>query len=139
MGISCGALRPLRRGLLRPAFLAQLAGERQLPFDADAFDGAWLGEVLEHVADGIGLLEELVRVVAPGGLLVLSTPDHGWMLRLRLGVSRAAFERHFEPRADHLRFFTAGTLRSLLEAVGFEQIAIRRAGAVLLASARTPR
>jgi SAM-dependent methyltransferase len=91
------------------------------------------------VADGIGLLEELVRVVAPGGLLVLSTPDHGWMLRLRLGVSRAAFERHFEPRADHLRFFTAGTLRSLLEAVGFEQIAIRRAGAVLLASARTPR
>jgi SAM-dependent methyltransferase len=134
------AAEPVRRARERfPQLDFRLAGERELPFDADAFDGAWLGEVLEHVADGIGLLEELVRVVAPGGLLVLSTPDHGWMLRLRLGVSRAAFERHFEPRADHLRFFTAGTLRSLLEAVGFEQIAIRRAGAVLLASARTPR
>jgi hypothetical protein len=61
------------------------------------------------------------------------------LLRLKLGVSRSAFERHFEPRADHLRFFTARTLRALLEAGGFEQIAIRRSGAVLLASARTPR
>jgi len=134
------AAEPLRRARERfPQLDFRLAGERELPFDAGAFDGAWLGEVLEHVADGIGLLEELARVIAPGGRLALSTPDHGWMLRLALGVSRAAFERHFEPRADHLRFFTAGTLRSLLEAGGFERIAVRRAGAVLLASARTPR
>jgi hypothetical protein len=68
----------------------------------------------------------------------LSTPDHGWGLRLRLGLSRRAFERHFEPRADHLRFFTARTLETLIDAAGYEQIRIRRERGVLLAAARTP-
>ena len=50
---------------------------------------AWLGEVLEHVRDGLGLLAEVARVIGPGGLLVASTPDHGWWLRLWLGLEPA--------------------------------------------------
>jgi SAM-dependent methyltransferase len=134
------AEEPLRRARERFGELEfLLVGERELPFASGSFDGVWLGEVLEHVQDGIGLLAELVRVLVPGGRLALSTPDHGARLRLRLGLSRSAFERHFDPRSDHVRFFTADTLSVLLEVGGLEQIEIRRAHGVLLASARAPR
>ena len=110
--------------------------ETRLPFDDSAFSVAWLGEVLEHVRDGIGLLEDVARVLGPGGRLLASTPDHPWWLRLRLGLDRRAFERHFEPRADHLRFFTRRTLAELLDAGGFEEIAMRARRGTLLVSAR---
>ena len=121
-----------------PAVEFATCAEGSLPFAAASFHAAWLGEVLEHVRDGISLLEEVARVVGPGGRLLASTPDHPWWLRLRLGADRRAFERHFEPRADHLRFFTRRTLAALLDAGGFEPVAIRaRAGSLLVrASAR---
>ncbi len=100
-----------------------LAGEDgELPFAPASFDAAWLGEVLEHVQDGLGLLGEVARVLAPGGLLLASTPDHSRALRLWLGLSSRAFERHFEPRSDHVRFFTRRSFDALLEAAGFEEI-----------------
>jgi 2-polyprenyl-3-methyl-5-hydroxy-6-metoxy-1,4-benzoquinol methylase len=113
-----------------------LCGESELPLEERSMDVVWLGEVLEHVRDGLGLLGECARVLAPGGRLLLSTPDHDWRRRLWLGLSRRAFERHFEPRADHLRFFTRGSLRALLEAAGFEEVAVRARAGVLLVSAR---
>ncbi len=110
--------------------------EDLLPFGDGSFSVAWLGEVLEHVRDGIELLEEVARVLGPGGLLLASTPDHPWWLRLALGLDRRAFERHFEPRADHLRFFTSRTLAGLLDAGSFGQIETRARRGALLVSAR---
>jgi SAM-dependent methyltransferase len=135
------AQEPLRRARERFGDLVEflLVGERELPFASGSFDGVWLGEVLEHVQDGIGLLAELARVLVPDGRLALSTPDHGRRLRLRLGLSRSAFEQHFDPRSDHVRFFTAATLAALLDLSGFERIDIRRSRGLLLASARAPR
>lgn len=46
-------------------------GER-LPFRDDAFDGVISSNVLEHVADTWGLIDELLRVCRPGGLVYLS-------------------------------------------------------------------
>lgn len=47
-----------------------------LPFP-DGFFGAVLAfEVLEHVVDDEALLDEIARVVRPGGLFVMSTPVH---------------------------------------------------------------
>jgi ubiquinone/menaquinone biosynthesis C-methylase UbiE len=134
------AEEPVRRARARHGDLEfVVAGGEELPFPAGAFDAAWMGEVIEHVQDGLGLLAEVARVVGPGGRLVLSSPDHPWPRRLWLGVSRRAFEEHFEPRSDHVRFFTRRTLAGLLCAGGFEQIEIRRAQGVLLATARAAR
>ncbi len=127
------AAEPLRRARVRhPELELRLVGA-ELPFPAASFDVAWAGEVLEHVADGPGLLDELRRVLRPGGRLLITTPDHPRRLVLALALRRAAFERHFDPRADHLRFFTRRTLSLLLEEAGFSAWRIVRRGGVLYA------
>jgi ubiquinone/menaquinone biosynthesis C-methylase UbiE len=125
------AAEPLRRARRRhPELELELVGT-EVPFPAASFDVAWAGEVLEHVADGPGLLDELRRVLRPGGRLLVTTPDHPRRLVLGLALRRAAFERHFDPRADHLRFFTPRTLTLLVEDAGFSVGRIaRRAGAI---------
>jgi 2-polyprenyl-3-methyl-5-hydroxy-6-metoxy-1,4-benzoquinol methylase len=113
-------------------------GEWDLP-DA-SFDVVWAGEVIEHVADTAAWLSEVRRVLAPGGTLLLSTPAHGLSTRLRLALWPRAFERHFDPRGEHLRFYTRASLRALIEDFGFERVRVSRCGRLparelLLASA----
>ncbi|HEX4034184.1 MAG TPA: class I SAM-dependent methyltransferase [Solirubrobacteraceae bacterium] len=135
------AAEALRRARLRASGVEfALAREgAELPFEAGSFGAAWLGEVLEHVQDGIALLEEVARVLEPDGVLIASTPDHRFALRLRLALSRGAFERHFDPRSDHVRFYTASSLRTLLEVCGFEQIAVTHDRGTLFVSCSAPR
>jgi SAM-dependent methyltransferase len=50
-----------------------------LPFPDRSFDSVLAFEVVEHVEDDTGLLEEMARVARPGGVLILSTPVHASM------------------------------------------------------------
>ncbi len=50
-----------------------------LPFPDGSFDAVLAFEVLEHVEDDTGLLDEIARVSRPGGVLILSTPVHASM------------------------------------------------------------
>ncbi|HET8652899.1 MAG TPA: class I SAM-dependent methyltransferase [Gaiellaceae bacterium] len=50
------------------------ASVTDLPFPDASFDAAVLGEVLEHVEDDRAALDEVARVVRPGGAIVLSVP-----------------------------------------------------------------
>jgi SAM-dependent methyltransferase len=97
------------------------------PLDDASFDVVWAGETIEHVADTIGWLSEIRRVLRPGGRLLLSTPDHGRMRVLWLALSRRAFEVHFDPRVDHLRFYTRAGLTRLLDELGFHDVSVRAA------------
>jgi SAM-dependent methyltransferase len=123
------AQEALRRARARvPGLDARLAPEDgPLPLDEDAVDVVWAGEVLEHVADVTGLLAEVRRVLRWGGTLVLTTPYHG-----RVSVAALALcgrlDDHFDPRADHLRFFTAATLRALLADAGFAEVDLHAVG-----------
>lgn len=57
---------------------------RRLPFDDGAFDAAVCLEGIEHMADPLLLLGELIRVVRPGGRVILSTPNvQNYYSRLR--------------------------------------------------------
>ena len=49
----------------------------QLPFDADGFDHVFLCFVLEHLRDPGRALQELRRVLKPGGSLTVIEGDHG--------------------------------------------------------------
>ena len=127
------AEEPLRRARSRHAGLElrRVEPDGEWPLADASFDAVWSGETIEHVADTARWLSELRRVMRSGAGLILSTPAHGPLTRLGLALSRRRFERHFDPRADHLRFFTRGTLVALLEDFGFEQIDAREAGGVL--------
>jgi len=115
------------------------------PLPDAAFDVVWAGEVLEHVADTAGWLSEVRRVLRSGGILALSTPDHGALTRLGLALIPGAFDRHFDPRSDHLRFYTRRTLAALLGDFRFEAVRVSGLGGppgarrTLLASARRAR
>lgn len=141
------AAEPLRRIHARePGLRLELIGQQEAwPFEVGEFDAVWAGEVIEHVSDTTAWLSELRRVLGPRGALLLSTPAHGPVRRIALALAPGAFEAHFDPRGDHLRFYTAASLRALLADFRFEQIKIAGAGglpgarACLLACARRTR
>jgi SAM-dependent methyltransferase len=119
-------------------------GER-LPFEDSLFDLVWAGEVIEHVAYTQAWLSEVRRVLRSGGVLLLSTPDHGPLSILAMAVRPRRFDACFDPRSDHLRFYTRRSLALLLGDFGFCEVTVRGAGgvpgarAVLLAYARRAR
>ncbi|MFL5820514.1 MAG: class I SAM-dependent methyltransferase [Solirubrobacteraceae bacterium] len=114
-----------------------------LAFDDAQFDVIWTSEVIEHVADTARWLSELRRVLRPGGYLLVTTPYHGRFKAALVGLT--AFESHFDPLGQHLRFYTRRSLRTLLEGFGFEDVRIATAGGppllreTLLAQARRTR
>lgn len=60
-----------------------------VPLPSNYADIAYSFEVLEHVWDPASVLREMVRVVRPGGTIIVTTPNGFSMdmhLRLRLGV-----------------------------------------------------
>ena len=120
----------LRRARVRlPAADVRLwAPGEPLPVDDASADVVWAGEVIEHVADVAPWLSQVRRVLRPRGTLLLTTPHHGPGTLLRLALSRRAFAEHFEPRCDHVRFFSPATLRDLLEDLGFDVAQMRGAG-----------
>ena len=141
------AEEPLRRAREeRPELdLRVVPAEGSWPLQDASFDAVWAGETIEHVADTAGWLSEIRRVLRPGGLLLLSTPAHSPLTLLGLALSRRAFAAHFDPRSDHLRFYSRGSLAELLGEFGFAEIALSRLGGLpgarrtLLACARRAR
>lgn len=49
-----------------------------LPFESQSFDAVTLFDVLEHIPDGKKAVLEVLRVLRPGGFLLISTPNENW-------------------------------------------------------------
>lgn len=65
-------------------------GPEGLPFRDSAFDGVVVLDYLEHVQDDERCLDEVERVLEPGGTLYLSTPTEGGFLnwlKPRIGLT----------------------------------------------------
>lgn len=61
------------RGLTNINFHA--ADAYALPFDEDTFDRVFCNALLEHVIDPTAILREFSRVLKPGGVAAVATPD----------------------------------------------------------------
>jgi SAM-dependent methyltransferase len=130
--VSAVALDRARRGVPH-AHVVQVVPDAPLPLEDSAFELVLAAETLEHVRDAELLLSEARRVLRPGGTLALTTPAHGRLTGL--AVLTRGFERLFDPRSPHIRFFTARSLRSLLSDLGFEVASLQRESGTLLATA----
>ncbi|MFH1744527.1 MAG: class I SAM-dependent methyltransferase [bacterium] len=65
----------LRNGGQRAGTLLASADAESLPFAAASFDAVVGFEFIEHVADVPAVLTELIRVLTPGGILLLHSPN----------------------------------------------------------------
>jgi len=85
---------------------------------AGQFDLITAMEVIEHVADRALFAGALARLLGPGGLLVMSTPNR--TARSRLMLVEGAERLGLIPRGTHRweHFLTPGELESLLGAAG---------------------
>jgi len=100
------------RGLnVRCASAADLSDQNE------QFDIITLSHVIEHVHDPIGLLNNLYRLLKPGGLLWLETPNLDSLGAQRFGRNWRGLET---PR--HISLFNQTSLRASLANTGFEQI-----------------
>jgi len=96
--------------------------EGDLPFPDEYFDTVVAGEVIEHVLDTDGFLEELKRVLKPKGTLIITTPNVaslGRRLLLLLGKNPLLEVSLDGEAAGHLRYFTKDSLMALLSKHGF--------------------
>jgi dolichol-phosphate mannosyltransferase len=116
-------LRKLRYSRRYGVPLAHASGF-SLPFPDASFPCVLCSQVIEHVPKESPILSELVRVLAPGGRLVLGTPDYAnweWV------VTEKAYG-FFAPGAyadEHIAHYTRAELIAHFEKLGFTHEATR--------------
>ncbi len=108
------------------------ASGSNLPFRRETFDVVSANMVMEHVAEPRRMLEELQRVLRPGGLFAFHTPNcRFWAIRLAGAMPRrvklmaiALLEGRAEEDVfpTHYRFNDVRDITSLAEAAGFEVV-----------------
>ena len=86
-----------------------------LPFATGSFQRVITSEVLEHIQDDVGALDEFVRVLAPGGTFAATVPTWlpekvNWMLS----------DEYHAPKSvgGHVRIYSATELKAKLRAAG---------------------
>jgi 2-polyprenyl-3-methyl-5-hydroxy-6-metoxy-1,4-benzoquinol methylase len=116
---------------------AQFDASQTFPFESNSLDFIYAGELVEHIFDTRLFLSECYRVLSPGGILVLTTPNLAtWIDRIRFlfgGTPRQTNPFH-EYLYLHIRPFTAQLLRQSLGKVGFEKTKIHTQGVEFLPS-----
>ena len=115
-------IQPLER---YPGLEVHISGDpRGLPFADRSFDSVLSCGVLEHVLDPDASLEEIRRILQPGGTLFVYKLPNRWSYLERLARMAGLYYHGAEP---HERVYGKREARELLERHGFRVEAIRRA------------
>jgi len=93
---------------------AQTNGLR-LPFADNSFDKVVCSEVLEHIPNYYGVLQEIKRVLKPEGVLAVSVP-RAWPERICWWLS----EPYHRVDGGHIRIFHKYSLQKEIEALGMQ-------------------
>ncbi len=103
-------------------------------YEDGSFDCVTMWDMLEHAPSPVSHMLEVNRILAPGGLVVIGTPD----------IGHCAFRfkknewRHLKP-AEHLFYFAESTISRLLTKTGFSRVVPPVAGGRKFAGSMKPR
>ena len=119
-------------GLKLAAKAFPLVTFRRIEVGADLggpFDCIVSTEVIEHLYSPATMLARCFDALRPGGVMVISTPYHGWLKNVLIAAT-GRFDSHVDPAFEggHIKFFSRSTLAAMLHKAGFEQVAFRGAG-----------
>lgn len=95
-----------------------------LPFENQSFELIFAGEVIEHLIDTDGFLNELNRCVRPGGYVLITTPNLASFenrLRVLLGIYPVWLNYNLSG-SGHVRAYTPRILRKQLREHGFRVV-----------------
>lgn len=95
-----------------------------LPFADGAFDRVIASEVLEHLTDDRSALDELHRVLRPGGTIAVTVP--AWLGETICWRLDGDYHAPAAP-GGHVRIYSRTVLRARLEAAGFRPTATHHA------------
>ncbi len=93
-----------------------IAGLDRLPFPDKSFQAIVSGEVLEHLEDDVGATRELDRVLAPGGVVLITVPADPKLWSVE------------DEWAGHLRRYSPDELSGLFEKQGLSTIKLHHWG-----------
>ena len=124
-------LKPRHAKLVRGSTFA-------LPFKSESFDVVINSQVIEHVPEDPAIMNEMWRVMRPGGTLILGTPDYGrwsWVaLEWMYGKVLEGGYAH-----EHITHYTRESLARLIKAHGFEVLDCKYVGySEMIFKARKP-
>jgi 2-polyprenyl-3-methyl-5-hydroxy-6-metoxy-1,4-benzoquinol methylase len=88
----------------------------ELQFPENHFDVVTLWQVLEHLSYPLVVLKEVNRILKPGGLLIVSTPN---MAGIPAKILR---KKWWDIKRLHINQFTTKTLMDILHSAGFQNI-----------------
>lgn len=110
----------IEKATARYGIMGHVGDLMQCALPPDSFDAITMSQTIEHLHDPYGTLAESLRILKPGGLLVMTTPNVKSIGAGEFG----AFWRGWEP-PRHLHLFSVESLRLLAQRVGFEVIDAR--------------
>ena len=94
----------------------------------ESADVVLLNHVIEHLDDPLQTLNEVNRILKPGGHFVIETPRYDTLMFRLLGRRERSVSC-----PGHIYFFTTSSLRKLYEAAGFETVQLDIVGRSLTA------
>ncbi len=98
-----------------------------LPFKNGMFDVVINSQVIEHVPEDPEIMNEMWRVLRPGGTLVLGTPDYGrWSWVALEWMYGKVLEGGYAQ--EHITHYTRQSLAELIERSGFELLDCKYVG-----------
>lgn len=93
----------------------------QAAFPDEAFDLVTLSDLIEHIPQPVSFLHEVRRILKPGGLVLIVTPDLGSLSERIMGGKWSHY------KVEHIYYFSAGTITSCLKKAEFKPLLVKSA------------
>ena len=122
-GVAVIPIEPLTSGaesLARANFSPFCSTLEELRFPNDSIDAIGVFDVLEHIEHADQLVKEMYRVLAPGGLLLVTVPENEGLFS------------DYDIAVGHFRRYTRQSLNQLLLGGGFSSNVIEHMFAILV-------